>query len=427
MDNFFIWAKEVVGIGSREMKLFYEENMAELRSIFSDDTNIISIGKLASHTGVDKAPRQDRLQEPEVCIGVRSFIDWILSIGNSYFSKKVMDKIRKYGYDQTLIDEIKNNISSSKVLLVTYDSEDYPSLLRNVYDPPYILYYYGDISIVNNYPFLSVVGARKCTDYGKNASKYLVKDLSEAGIGVVSGLALGIDSYAHSYCMDGGSPTIAVMGTAIDNIYPRSNTRLFKEIIDKGGLVLSETGPGGQTFRASFAMRNRIIAGLSRGTLVIEAGKKSGSLITATYGLDNGREVYLVPGSIFSELSYGCNEMISKGGKIVQTSRDILEDYESFYSFDSLNNKKNKKNASNIDSVCDNIRNDKLERQQFSEHEQAILKLLSEKGALDIDKISLYLNIEIGDVIFYVNKLTMMDYILEVGINTYELSRILII
>ena len=114
MDNFFIWAKEVVGIGSREMKLFYEENMAELRSIFSDDTNIISIGKLASHTGVDKAPRQDRLQEPEVCIGVRSFIDWILSIGNSYFSKKVMDKIRKYGYDQTLIDEIKNNISSAR-------------------------------------------------------------------------------------------------------------------------------------------------------------------------------------------------------------------------------------------------------------------------------------------------------------------------
>lgn len=119
--------------------------------------------------------------------------------------------------------------------------------------------------------------------------------------------------------------------------------------------------------------------------------------------------------------------MISKGGKIVQTSRDILEDYESFYSFDSLNNKKNKKNASNIDSVCDNIRNDKLKRQQFSEHEQAILKLLSEKGTLDIDKISLYLNIEIGDVIFCVNNLTMMDYILEVGINTYELNRILII
>ena len=360
-------------------------------------------------------------------IGSRDFIGWILDLGKTYFSKKIMDKISKYGYNQALIDEIKNNVRINKASYVCYDSEDYPDLLRNVYDPPYILYYYGNISVANAYPLLSVVGARKSTDYGKNASKYLVRDLSEAGIGIVSGLALGIDSHAHRYCMEGGSPTIAVMGTSIDNIYPRSNTNLFKEILDQGGLILSETGPGGQTFRANFAMRNRIIAGLSRGTLVIEAGKKSGSLITATYGLDNGREVYLVPGSIFSDLSYGCNEMISRGGKIVLSSKDILEDYEAFYSFDSLNNKKNKKNTGNNDSVCDNIRNDKLKRQQFSEHECAILKLLSEKGALEIDKISLYLNIEIGDVIFCVNNLSMMDYIFEVGINTYQLNRVLII
>lgn len=418
MDNFFIWAKEVIGIGPRNMKLFYEENKDGLEEIFMDVDFKGSIGESVSQT---------RLMDSASQIGSRDFIGWILDLGKTYFSKKIMDKISKYGYNQALIDEIKNNVRINKASYVCYDSEDYPDLLRNVYDPPYILYYYGNISVANAYPLLSVVGARKSTDYGKNASKYLVRDLSEAGIGIVSGLALGIDSHAHRYCMEGGSPTIAVMGTSIDNIYPRSNTNLFKEILDQGGLILSETGPGGQTFRANFAMRNRIIAGLSRGTLVIEAGKKSGSLITATYGLDNGREVYLVPGSIFSDLSYGCNEMISRGGKIVLSSKDILEDYEAFYSFDSLNNKKNKKNTGNNDSVCDNIRNDKLKRQQFSEHEWAILKLLSEKGALEIDKISLYLNIEIGDVIFCVNNLSMMDYIFEVGINTYQLNRVLII
>ena len=418
MDNFFIWAKEVIGIGPRNMKLFYEENKDGLEEIFMDVDFKGSIGESVSQT---------RLMDSASQIGSRDFIGWILDLGKIYFSKKIMDKISKYGYNQALIDEIKNNVRINKASYVCYDSEDYPDLLRNVYDPPYILYYYGNISVANAYPLLSVVGTRKSTDYGKNASKYLVRDLSEAGIGIVSGLALGIDSHAHRYCMEGGSPTIAVMGTSIDNIYPRSNTNLFKEILDQGGLILSETGPGGQTFRANFAMRNRIIAGLSRGTLVIEAGKKSGSLITATYGLDNGREVYLVPGSIFSDLSYGCNEMISRGGKIVLSSKDILEDYEAFYSFDSLNNKKNKKNTGNNDSVCDNIRNDKLKRQQFSEHECAILKLLSEKGALEIDKISLYLNIEIGDVIFCVNNLSMMDYIFEVGINTYQLNRVLII
>lgn len=418
MDNFFIWAKEVIGIGPRNMKLFYEENKDGLEEIFMDVDFKGSIGESVSQT---------RLMDSASQIGSRDFIGWILDLGKTYFSKKIMDKISKYGYNQALIDEIKNNVRINKASYVCYDSEDYPDLLRNVYDPPYILYYYGNISVANAYPLLSVVGTRKSTDYGKNASKYLVRDLSEAGIGIVSGLALGIDSHAHRYCMEGGSPTIAVMGTSIDNIYPRSNTNLFKEILDQGGLILSETGPGGQTFRANFAMRNRIIAGLSRGTLVIEAGKKSGSLITATYGLDNGREVYLVPGSIFSDLSYGCNEMISRGGKIVLSSKDILEDYEAFYSFDSLNNKKNKKNTGNNDSVCDNIRNDKLKRQQFSEHECAILKLLSEKGALEIDKISLYLNIEIGDVIFCVNNLSMMDYIFEVGINTYQLNRVLII
>ena len=418
MDNFFIWAKEVIGIGPRNMKLFYEENKDGLEEIFMDVDFKGSIGESVSQT---------RLMDSASQIGSRDFIGWILDLGKIYFSKKIMDKISKYGYNQALIDEIKNNVRINKASYVCYDSEDYPDLLRNVYDPPYLLYYYGNISVANAYPLLSVVGTRKSTDYGKNASKYLVRDLSEAGIGIVSGLALGIDSHAHRYCMEGGSPTIAVMGTSIDNIYPRSNTNLFKEILDQGGLILSETGPGGQTFRANFAMRNRIIAGLSRGTLVIEAGKKSGSLITATYGLDNGREVYLVPGSIFSDLSYGCNEMISRGGKIVLSSKDILEDYEAFYSFDSLNNKKNKKNTGNNDSVCDNIRNDKLKRQQFSEHECAILKLLSEKGALEIDKISLYLNIEIGDVIFCVNNLSMMDYIFEVGINTYQLNRVLII
>ena len=410
MDNFFIWAREVIGIGPKDMKAFFDDNKDILEKIF-----------------IKKCFEGPSYDEKNFELDTNEFLGIIMDKGRIYFSKKIMDKIGKCGYSQDVIDDIKNDMRSRMVSYICYDSDDYPDLLRNVYDPPYILYYYGDISIVNSYPLLSVVGARKCTEYGKNAAKYLVRDLAESGIGIVSGLAVGIDSYAQKYCLEGGSPTIAVMGTAIDNIYPKSNKKLFKQIIDQGGLILSETGPGRETFRASFAIRNRIIAGLSRGILVIEAGKKSGSLITARYGLDNGREVYLVPGSIFSELSYGCNEMISMGGKMVMTSQDILEDYRTFYTFDCLNNKKNNKNTGNNPSVCVNIRNENLNWEEFSEHERDILKLLSEKGALEIDKISSYLNMEVGEVIFCVNNLSMMDYIFEVGINTYELNKVLII
>ena len=408
MDNFFNWSREVINIGSRDMKLFYEDNKLKLEEIFSNDSSQVFSNSKTEFDG-------------------ERFSNLMLDIGRLYFSNKIIDRIVNTGYDQGLIDEIKHKIKSSRAAYITYDSKEYPDLLRNVYDPPYLLYYYGDISLVNKYPLLSVVGARKCTDYGKNATKYLLKDLCMDGIVIVSGLASGIDSYAHIYCMENNMPTIAVMGTAIDEIYPKSNSKLFREILDKGGLIIAETGPGGKTFRSSFAMRNRIIAGLSRGILVVEAGRKSGSLITATYGVDNGREVYLVPGSIFSDLSYGCNEMIGKGGKIVLSSRDILEDYEDFYGLDYFNNKKINENTGNGGYICDNIEVDKLRGDEFSDYEKDILKLLLEKGPLEIDKISLYLKLEIGEVIFYVNNLTMQDYIFEVGINTYQANKVLIL
>ena len=200
----------------------------------------------------------------------------------------------------------------------------YPKILLEIPDHPAVLYIKGDIEVFGN-PFLAIVGSRKFTHYGKKAAYDLSRACASVGLGIISGLALGIDAIAHKAALDGGGVTIGVLGCGLDKIYPANNLNLGREIIEKGGAVISELSPGTPPLKQNFPARNRIIAGLALGTLVVEAAEKSGALITAYQSLEYNREVMAVPGNIDSQVSKGTNLLIQKGAKLVQEPEDIFE------------------------------------------------------------------------------------------------------
>ena len=204
------------------------------------------------------------------------------------------------------------------------DDDAYPALLREIIDPPLALHFRGDLSLLAT-PCVAVVGSRRASPYGINAATELARELAAAGVTVVSGLALGIDAAAHAAALDSSGRTIAVLGTGIDLTYPRSNSRLLRRI-EKEGLVLSEFAPGTPPMPENFPMRNRVISGLSLGTVIVEATARSGSLITARMAAEQGREVFAVPGSIFSAGAEGTHRLIQYGAKLVHDVDDILEE-----------------------------------------------------------------------------------------------------
>lgn len=200
----------------------------------------------------------------------------------------------------------------------------YPGLLREIVDPPFALFYRGDLSLLEK-PIVAVVGSRRASVYGMNAAAHLARQLASAGIVVASGLARGIDASAHQAALDAASPTIAILGTGIDIIYPRSNAKLTRAI-EAQGLILTEFPPGTPPLAGNFPVRNRLISGISLGTVIVEATGRSGSLITARMAAEQGREVFAVPGSIFSAASEGPHRLIQYGAKLVHDAADILEE-----------------------------------------------------------------------------------------------------
>jgi len=206
---------------------------------------------------------------------------------------------------------------------ITFFDAVYPQRLREIFEPPMILFYAGRLDALK-LPSLSVVGTRQATSYGMSTLRHMLPDVINAGVAIVSGLAQGIDVMSHQITFAHQGVPIAVIGTGIDIFYPRRNESLQKQIALQG-LVLSEYMPGTGPQRSHFPARNRIIAGLSSATLVVEAKNKSGSLITANIALQNNREVLAAPGSIFSETSRGTNELLSLGAKLVTQPRDIQD------------------------------------------------------------------------------------------------------
>ena len=212
---------------------------------------------------------------------------------------------------------------------IALSDEHYPSLLREIYDPPQELYVRGNAALLNDPQLLAVVGSRRATYYGKQAVEHLLSPVVHAGIIIVSGMAYGIDSFGHRICIENKRPTIAVLGAGLDDasMYPQGNRLLARAILEHGGALISEYPLGTKALLHHFPARNRIIAGLSKATLVVQAAKRSGSLITARLALEANREVCAVPGSITDPLSAGTNDLIRQGAAVITKPEDILQLY----------------------------------------------------------------------------------------------------
>lgn len=252
------------------------------------------------------------------------------------FRAPLRELLRIEGLGEKLAGEIRKGPSEKGVKrelsllekvggkVVTFKDDDYPRRLKDIYDPPALLYLRGELRREDELA-VAIVGSRKTSAYGREVTERIGNDLARHGVTVVSGMARGIDSVAHKGALQGGGRTIAVLGCGVDVIYPSENRNLFCQIIDQGA-VLSEFPMGSPPEAGHFPRRNRIISGLSIGVVIVQASAESGSLITAGYALEQGREVFAVPGNVGAEGSRGTNQLIKDGAKLVESSEDILEE-----------------------------------------------------------------------------------------------------
>jgi DNA processing protein len=274
--------------------------------------------------------------------------------------------------DWDQIEKILERTDKIGAKLLSIDDEAYPEMLRHTYDPPIILWYKGDKNVFSN-PGIAVIGTRRPGRYGLDQTEKWVKALVQNGICINSGLAYGVDAKAHQTAVDNGGKTIAVLGSGIDVIYPAKNTKLAAQIIEQGGAVVSEYVPGTPPDAGNFPGRNRVVSGMSHGTLVVESGIKGGSMITARYALDQNREVFVVPHQLDYLQGEGCNYLIRTGqGKLVQSLEDILEEISVETSKTETNHPKLKK-WKNLD---------------LNEEEEALCILLEQTESMHIDMIS---------------------------------------
>ena len=221
----------------------------------------------------------------------------------------------------------------------TIEDDVYPQCLKEISNPPLKLYYKGNLDLLKDERLIAVVGTRNPSSYGKLCCEYMVKKMTSANITIVSGFAKGIDSIAHKTSLLTGGKTIAVIASGLDIVYPASNLSLYREIEEKG-LILSEYEAGVKPFKSNFPQRNRIIAGLSKGTIVVESKDRGGSLITADLALEFNRDVYAVPGDVFSEYSKGCNNLIRDSkAKSLSNINELLDDYSWKIEEKNINNK----------------------------------------------------------------------------------------
>ncbi len=220
-------------------------------------------------------------------------------------------------------DEELRKLERIGARVVTFMDPAYPGILRRIPGPPMVLYLRG-LELPQNEERIAVVGSRSPTPYGLKTARRVAKDLSLAGLGIVSGLALGVDAAGHQGALEAGGRTVAVLGTGVDVVYPRTNRKLLERILENGVLV-SEFPLGTPPEPRNFPVRNRIISGLSRAVVVVEAARKSGSLITASMALEQGREVFAVPGSVNTMKSTGCHFLLKHGAALAETAADILE------------------------------------------------------------------------------------------------------
>lgn len=299
---------------------------------------------------------------------------------------------------QTIDPETEwKKIVDQDINILTFIDADYPKLLKEIPDAPMILFTRGDFTWNEN-PLIALVGSRRCTSYGTQAAQRIATDLASAGYTVVSGMAFGIDSIAHKAALDAGGKTLAVLGGGVDDISiaPQTHLPLARAIMHAGALI-SEYPPGTRPAEGTFPARNRIVAGMCLGTIIIEAAEKSGALITAHLALDYNREVFAVPGSIFSPSSLGTNRLIKAGAKIVTSVSDILEEFP-------LTKTQSTSSAHTPFAI----------ESSLSPNEQKILALLSHEP-LHVDKIIKAVTLETATVNSFITLLEIKGLVKNVG------------
>ncbi len=277
----------------------------------------------APEIGNGKAIRLAKaLGEPQTFIGKES--DRLCDID---FVKPVTIEFLKKSLEPKNWANICRAIEMLDIQFISILDEEYPNILKTIFDPPPFLFYRGHLKKEMFRRAISVVGTRKSTDYGKMSTRKICSGLVQAGFTIISGLAYGIDTQAHLAALEFGGITIAVMGTGVDQIYPPRNRELAEAIMEKGALI-SEFVPSVKAERWNFPTRNRIISGLSLGTLVIEGSRKSGALLTSKFALHQNRDLFALPGDINREQAEGPNYLIQLGAKLVTCAEDILSDYD---------------------------------------------------------------------------------------------------
>lgn len=303
------------------------------------------------------------------------------------------------------LDEIKETLYKESIQYICIEDEEYPKNLKNIYNPPLLLFYKGDLSIINNSLNIAMVGSRKPTSYGIYCAERFSYELSEKNVNIVSGIALGIDSCCHRGCMKGKSKTIAVLASPLNNIRPSSNSVIAHEILEDGGVILSEYNLNHPVTRGNFPQRNRIISGISDGVIVVEAAEKSGALITADLALDQGKNVFAIPGNINSKMSKGCHKIIKEGAKLIENIEDILDEYSNT----GFNNKIS-------------IEYDIKDLNDLSNESLKIIHAIKDNGILQINEICDNTGMDIKMVNSIINELLLKDLVVEMNNKMYSIN-----
>jgi DNA processing protein len=345
--------------------------------------NINNLGDVRIRKIVEKYSSLDSLSKlsKEYLMRTEGLNEKVCQEISSQFDK--ITEIRK------AIDTLFSKCSDKKINFTTILDDDYPFNLRNIYDAPVLLYYMGKLSEKDRYS-ISIVGTRTPSDYGRRVCVDITKELSRKGIPVISGLAIGVDSIAHNTCVENGNLTYAVLGSGVDNLYPPDNRILYNKIIETGAVV-SEFDVGTKAEKVNFPRRNRVVSGISLGTIIVESGAKGGSLITAEFALDQNKELFAVPGNINARNSEGCNNLIKKGyAKLVMNVDDVLSELS--YKIEDLVENKSEKAI-------------KKENPALNIFETKIYNVLNETEPINVDSICELTELNVSDCL--VNLLTM--------------------
>ncbi len=300
------------------------------------------------------------------------------------------------------LEKFISNFKKNGIFTIYEEDKNYPNLLLEIKSAPYILFCRGNIELFSKSLKLAVVGTRKPTNYGLIVTEKITRDLVNEGFVIVSGMAMGIDAVAHKTALDNSGSTIAVLGCGVDICYPAINRKIYDSIC-KRGIVISEFPPGKRTSRRVFPSRNRIVAGLSLGVLITEGSAKSGALITASYAAEFGRDVFVVPGPITSEMSSATTFLLKQGAKVVSSVEDVLDEY------------KIEKRKSETDKMMAKMTN-------LSPIEKIIIELAKKYGEVHIDTIVQESNFTTSEIFSLVSMLEIRGLLKKVGNDRYILD-----